>query len=103
MAKKVVEIAYNHNEKAMYFYQRMIIAHVILAVLFLVVSIRVDKAFSWVEAYILPALGYFIHAHRETTLDNSNILHRSNDSIQKANDQEVIKQNLRRERALKGR
>ena len=103
MARKFVEIAYDHNEKAGAFYQRMIICHVVLAVLFLAISIGVDKAFYWVEVYVVPALSYFIYAHREITLDNSNILHRSNDSIQKANDQEMIKRNLRKERALKGR
>lgn len=101
MAKKFVDRAYDHNEKAMSFYENMIIVHVILSVLFLVISIVVYKALVWVEAYTLPVLGYFIHAHRKVTLDNPNILDKSNDSIEKANDQEMIKRNLRLDRLMR--
>jgi hypothetical protein len=101
MARKFVDRAYDHNEKAMSFYEIMIIVHVVLTVLFLIISIVVDKAFAWVEAYTLPALGYFINAHRKVTLDNPNILDKSNVSIEQANNQEMIKQNLRLERAMK--
>lgn len=101
LAKQFVGRAYDHNEKAMSFYQRMIIVHVILTVLFLIISIVVNKALGWVEVYAVPVLSYFIIAHRKVTLDNSNILDKSNVSIEKANNQEMMKQNLRLERLVK--
>lgn len=103
MAKEFVDRAYRNNEKTLVFYERMIIVHVILAVAFLIVSIVVDKAFYWVEAYALPALSYFIYAHRSTNLNNSSILARSNESIEKANNQEIIRGNFRIERAMRRR
>ena len=87
LADKCVDKAYRSNERAMSFYERMIIAHVILTVFILILSIVVEKALAWVEVYAVPVLGYFIYAHRKVTLDNPNIL-------DKANDQEMMKQNL---------
>lgn len=94
LADKCVDKAYRSNERAMSFYERMIIAHVILTVFILILSIVVEKALAWVEVYAVPVLGYFIYAHRKVTLDNPNILDKANDTIGKANDQEMMKQNL---------
>jgi len=101
MAQRVVDRAYDHNNSAISFYQHMIIIHVAVAIIFGIIAIVGKREIAWIEAYALPALGYFILAHREAVSENSNILNRSNDSIQKANDQDMIKRNLREEKALK--
>ena len=100
MAEKIVDKAYSYNANVTSFYQRMIMIHVIVAIILGIIALVIKGEVGLIEIYVLPALGYFINAHKEAVKENSNILTQSNDSIQKANDQAMIKHNLREQKIL---
>lgn len=100
MAERIVDKAYSYNDTVTSFYQRMIMIHVVAAIILGIIAIIIKKEVAWIEAYALPALGYFTNAHTGAVKENSNILRQSNDSIQKANDQAMIKYKLREQKML---
>lgn len=100
MAERIVDKAYSYNASVTSFYQRMIMIHVIAAIILGIIAIIIKKEVAWIEVYALPALGYFTNSHTGAVKENSNILKQSNDSIQKANDQAIIKYKLKEQKIL---
>jgi hypothetical protein len=54
MAERIVDKAYSYNASVTFFYQRMIMIHVIAAIILGIIAIIIKKEVAWIEVYALP-------------------------------------------------